>query len=131
MHEVLAPLFYAVSLDSIPDDGNENRDEYLYELCSETWIAADAWALFEMVMNGISKWYEWRETPTTLAGQFASPLSNHVQLDLANDGNGIRAYVAPVVHACNRIQSELLRTTDPRLWNHMESTGIEPQIYGM
>lgn len=131
MHEVLAPLYYAVSFDSIPDIDKEDSNRYLYELCSESWIAADAWALFEAVMNGISQWYEWRETPSTPPGQLTSPLSNHVQLNIASGRNGVQPYIAPIVHACNRIQSELLRTTDPRLWNHLQSAGIEPQIYGM
>lgn len=128
MHELLAPLYYAVDVDSLPDTVEESNFEMAVELCSQVWVAADAWVLFESVMRYGSRWYEWRERPLTQT--LASPLSNHVQIN--PDGQAqLKPYIAPIVQDCNEIQSTLLHTTDPLLWKHLESSGLEPQIYGM
>ncbi len=60
MHELLAPLYYAVDYDSLPDTPDPDD---LAELCARTWVAADAWALFDRVMVGAGQWFEWREAP--------------------------------------------------------------------
>lgn len=127
MHELLAPLYYAVDYDSVSDDV---EDPELRELCSRTWVAADAWALFSSIMHGVSRWYEWRESDDVEGIGKPSPLANHVQLN--PDGKiDLKPYVAPIVQVCNHIQDTLLRTVDPLLWKKMQAAGIEPQIYGM
>ena len=125
MHEILAPLYFSVDHDSIPQDANLGTPE-LRELCSRLWVAADAWALFNHVMRGLSKCYEWREPPK----DSLSPLASHVHLSVPHTVE-IKPYVAPIVEICSQIQSELLRLTDPLLWKNMQAAGIEPQIYGM
>lgn len=133
MHELLAPLYYAVDYDSMLDNSNSLlEDPEIYEMCSRTWVAADAWALFLSVMHGVSRWYEWRESEdndNTGVGT-TSPLANHVQLNPDGKVN-LKPYVAPIVQACNHIQGTLLKTVDPLLWKKMQAAGIEPQIYGM
>lgn len=131
MHELLAPLYYAVDYDSIPEGTSSTLDSDLVETCSRTWVAADAWALFLAVMHGVSRWYEWRESDDTSGvGASTSPLANQVQLN--SDGKvNLKPYVAPIVQACNHIQGNLLRTVDPLLWKKLQDAGIEPQIYGM
>lgn len=125
MHELLAPLYYVVHSDSL--DTVDQEDPYLHEICASPWVSADAWALFVAVMRGVSRWYEWQEAAP--GENPASPLSGH--LEISNVKAELKPYVAPIVQACNRIQSTLLKSTDPNLWKHMQSTGIEPQIYGM
>ncbi|CCM05040.1 uncharacterized protein FIBRA_07242 [Fibroporia radiculosa] len=125
MHELLAPLFYAVDYDSI-DDATELGDSTVKEFCSRSWLAADAWALFGTVMAGVSKWYEWQDTEPVVN---TTALASHVHLSVPSDG--ARPYVAPIVQACNRIQSTYLKSVDPELWKSMQSAGIEPQIYGI
>lgn len=129
MHELLAPLYYAVDYDSISDNTNlENSD--LKEMCSRTWVAADAWVLFLSVMHGVSPWYEWREGEEHALAAKPSPFPNHVQLN--PDGKmDLKPYVAPIVQVCDHLQGTLLRTIDPVLWKKMHAAGIEPQIYGM
>lgn len=120
MHELLAPILYAVDYDSRQD--GELDDPTLAEYCSRAWVAADSYALFLAVMNGVGRWYEWREGTK-------SSLSTHGQ---ARDGRvDLKQYVAPIVEACNRLQSRYLKSVDPDLWRCMETAGIEPQIYGM
>lgn len=122
MHELLAPLYYAVDVDSFADSA---QSDTLTEICSRSWIAADAWVLFESVMRYASRWYEWRERPSTQS--LPSPLSTHVQIN--PDGQAqLKPYIAPIVQDCNQIQSTLLRSADPLLWKHLQSSGLEPQV---
>ena len=132
MHELLAPLYYAVHQDAISENEIQDpRYKDLEELCSADFIAADAWGLFKLVMNGVSKWYEWRETESerSSATNSLTPFPNHGSIAIGQ--NDVRPYVAPIVQACNHIQSTLLRACDPVLWQHIQKAGIEPQIYGM
>jgi TBC1 domain family protein 5 len=130
MHELLAPLYYAVDYDSIEDGDPALDDLTIREVCSRQWVAADAWALFDSVMRGVERWYEWREAPLASRNS-VSPLATHVNLNIPDGRVDIKSYVAPIVQACHHIQSKLLRTVDPLLWKHMQAAGIEPQIYGM
>ncbi|KAL1707767.1 rab-GTPase-TBC domain-containing protein [Schizophyllum commune] len=123
MHELLAPIYYAVDFDALSEDEPvTTEDATLRELCSRTWVAADAWALFSAVMRGASQWYEWREP---------SLPSLPIQSTSTNGKLELKPYVSPVVLACNRIQSTLLRSIDPLLWGKVQGAGIEPQIYGI
>jgi TBC1 domain family protein 5 len=150
MHELLAPLYYAVAFDAVVEDqeGKDvNTEASLKELCSSLWVAADAWALFQAVMQGVSRWYEWQEDHSSSFGARAnstdavsgnehggrrSPLHAHVRFDVREgQQDGMKPYVAPVVQACNTIQGTFLRMTDMQLYNAMKGTGLEPQIYGM
>lgn len=125
MHELLAPLYYAVDYDSLSDDAD--TDSATKEFCSRAWVAADAWLLFDAVMKGAGRWYEWQEgKPRADPG----PLPSHVQLNVSGDTR-VKAYIAPIVEDCNRVQSVLLKGVDPELWKAMQTAGIEPQIYGM
>ncbi|OSX64831.1 hypothetical protein POSPLADRAFT_1123881, partial [Postia placenta MAD-698-R-SB12] len=128
MHELLASLYYATDFDSVDEDSSSLDDAAVKEFCSRAWVAADAWALFASVMRGVERWYEWQEPRTVVE---KTPLASHVQLKVSSGSAGVKPYVAPIVGACNRIQSVLLKSVDPELWKSMQSAGIEPQIYGI
>jgi TBC1 domain family protein 5 len=123
MHELLALLYYACDFDSISEEQAarlKNRD--LGVLLSRAWVTADAYTLFLAVMRGVGRWYEWREPPASLLK--GPPPSN--------PGPGkVQPYVAPIVEACNRIQSTYLKSVDPDLWKHLQASTIEAQLYGM
>ncbi|PPR03533.1 hypothetical protein CVT24_007019 [Panaeolus cyanescens] len=123
MHEILAPLYLATHYDAISEPESTSVVSDLAEICSSNYIAADAWSLFMNIMNNISRWYEWREPPTKTNG------SNFVIIPEGQ--SGMQPYVAPIVQACNYIQSQLLQKCDPILWQSIQKTGIEPQIYGI
>jgi TBC1 domain family protein 5 len=140
MHELLAPLYHAVAYDAILEEQEGiaiNADTVLKELCSSVWVAADAWALFEAIMRGVSRWYEWQEPSMTAVltngpGGRSSPLHAHVRFDVKEGlQDGLKPYVTPIVQTCNTIQGTLLRKTDPQLYKAVQGTGLEPQIYGM
>lgn len=115
MHELLAPLYYAIDYDSLPAEDVPEVDSALQELCARRWIAADAWTLFDHVMRSASRWYEWREDEPLPgpAGQVTQPR------------------IAPIIIACNQIQHEMLRRVDPALHARLQTEGIEPQIFGI
>jgi TBC1 domain family protein 5 len=132
MHEILAPLYQAVDFDSTTEDENISvEDSGLLEICSRLWVAADAWMLFDAVMRGISKWYEWREPLPALSPISSPPVTPRGLPSHSDSQVDIKPYVVPIVETCDRIQSHILRTTDPLLYKHMQAVGIEPQIYGM
>jgi TBC1 domain family protein 5 len=116
MHELLAPIFYAVDFDSLDTSPSSTSNLELAELCDRQWIAADAWALFIAVMANASEWYEWREPAVS------APANGQVE---------IKAYIAPIVGVCNRIHGDFLRVVDPLLYSKLQESDIEPQIYGM
>lgn len=119
MHELLAPVYYAVDYDSTANDATSPSDEFVFrEICSRTWIAADSWALFCAMMNGISKWYEWREPSS-------------VETSSARGQVNFKPYMSPITLACNHIQNSLLKSVDPILHGVLQNSGIEPQIYGL
>ncbi|KDQ06749.1 hypothetical protein BOTBODRAFT_621649 [Botryobasidium botryosum FD-172 SS1] len=141
MHELLAPLLYAIDYDSLPPAPSTSStssssstpstpfastsldhlspsapDPELAELCDRTWIAADAWALFGELMHEVGPWYEWREPPPPAASEVEGEMT---------------PYVAPIVSVCNKLQSTDLKAVDPLLWSKMREVGVEPQIYGI
>ncbi|KAF9246227.1 hypothetical protein BU15DRAFT_85032 [Melanogaster broomeanus] len=118
MHELLAPLFYAIDFDSIAESPESSGlDPLFLELCSRSWVAADSWAMFSAMMRGISHWYEWRE-PDPL------PSSSHGPMNL-------KPYTSPIIQTCKIIQGTLLKSVDPVLHDAMHSAGLEPQLYGL
>ena len=80
-------------------------------------------------MAGVHDWYEWREpTPESLP----PPLRSQFRYGAStSEGEGMKPFVAPIVLACQRLQSDFLRTADPVLCGSMQNAGVEPQIYGM
>ncbi|KAK1232957.1 hypothetical protein PQX77_003871 [Marasmius sp. AFHP31] len=128
MHELLAPIYFALAYDSTAGESLESSAGR--EICARAWVAADAWTLFECIMKSVSVWYEWREATAT-SPNLPSPLSHHVNLNVQSGQAEIKPYVAPIIQACNRVQSTLLKSVDPILWRQIQSTGIEPQIYGI
>ena len=121
MHELLAPIYYAIDFDSLPD--TSESDDFS-ELCARRWVAADAWVLFDRIMSGAGQWYEWRESPQRQVPAVAGLV--HL------NGKGYTdPHVTPILHACNRVQGDLLKSVDPVLWGRLQAEGIEPQMYGM
>ena len=126
MHELLAPIYHAVDFDSL--NRSDIQIENLADLCAREWVTADAWALFARIMEDMGTWYEWREpTPPTLP----APLNAQYRHGTPEPTGQVTTYVAPIVLACQKLQSQMLKATDPLLWNSMQKAGVEPQIYGM
>ncbi|KAG8771744.1 hypothetical protein FRC12_003438 [Ceratobasidium sp. 428] len=114
MHELLAPILWALDYDSLEAKGEGDEAE-MREFVSREYIPADAWALFSRIMDGAREWYEWRE-PTPSTGTAISTQT---------------PWVAPINALCAKIGGEYLRVCDPALYSRMNELGIEPQMYGI
>lgn len=126
MHELLAPVLYTLDFDSV--DPLESNDADLTVLCNRTWVAADAWAIFGVIMEGVNGWYEWREPPPP---SLPSPLKSQFRHGGPQGPVDTKPYVAPIVLACQQLQADFLKSSDPVLWKSLQKSGVEPQIYGM
>lgn len=126
MHEILSPIYHAIDFDSLAK-GDVQRDA-LSDLCAREWVAADAWALFARVMEGMETWYEWREpSPPSLP----APLNAQYRHGGPEPQGQVTTYVAPIVLQCQKLQAQMLKSVDPLLWSSLQKSGVEPQIYGM
>ncbi|CAE6520245.1 unnamed protein product [Rhizoctonia solani] len=113
MHELLAPVLWALDYDSLDGNG-EDQDADMYDFLSRDFVPADAWAIFSRIMEGVGSWYEWREPkPVATGGPPPTP------------------WVAPVNEICSKIGGEYLAACDPALGARMGELGIEPQMYGI
>ncbi|KAG9123441.1 hypothetical protein FRC07_014943 [Ceratobasidium sp. 392] len=114
MHELLAPILWALDYDSLEGKA-EGEEAELKEFVSREYVPADAWALFSRIMGGAGAWYEWREpTPST-----------------ATTASTQTPWVAPINTLCNKIGNEYLKVCDPALATRLDELGIEPQMYGI
>ncbi|KAL0074506.1 rab-GTPase-TBC domain-containing protein [Phycomyces blakesleeanus] len=108
MHELLAPLYWIIDKDSI--DLSENGDDL-------TSVSEPATKIMMQVLN-----------------------STYVEHDAYLLFERMMKYAKPWYEfnddvpsrpACRRIQHEYLQAIDPPLYKHLESFGIEPQLYGI
>ncbi|KAH7340523.1 rab-GTPase-TBC domain-containing protein [Rhizoctonia solani] len=113
MHELLAPVLWALDYDSLDGKG-EGQDAEMYEFLSRDYVPADAWVIFSRMMEGVSAWYEWQEPKPAVTG-----------------GPPPAPWVAPINEICSKIGGEYLAACDPALSGRMSELGIEPQMYGI
>src|SRR2546421_4604956 len=108
MHELLAPILWAVDCDAIDPgslqhapkgQGTENEDMML-EILDAAFVEHDAFSLFCALMQTTKAFYEVGDSKTS-----------------------------PVVSRSRRIHEELLAAVDPELEHHLGSIEILPQIY--
>lgn len=56
MHELLASIYLVVDSDSLDRWTSSVQENDILDICDRTWVAADAWALFEVMMQGMNTW---------------------------------------------------------------------------
>ncbi|BFZ63821.1 hypothetical protein YB2330_004953 [Saitoella coloradoensis] len=104
MHELLAPILFAVQGDAIPppsSSSSSDQHDILHYICSETHIEADTYTLFSRLMEHAKSYYlTTSSTPEIIA-------------------------------TTNNIQNKLLPILDPDLHHHLTTLQIEPQIWGI
>lgn len=81
--------------------------EYLRILLDQDEIEADAYALFDAVMQGMKRWYEWRPS-----------------------GEDATSSPAPILTKSSAIMA-LLTRVDPLLSKHLDTLGIQPQLFAL
>lgn len=78
-------------------------------------LEADAFWLFDAVMNGLERFYEHR---TVNSGGRRS----------SGGGGGGDGLDSPVVEMCKRLQGSRMREVDPELQKHLADLDISPQV---
>ncbi|CAE6482124.1 unnamed protein product [Rhizoctonia solani] len=149
MHELLAPVLWALDYDSLDGKG-EGQDVEMYEFLSRDYVPADAWAIFSRIMEGVGSWYEWQEPKPAAVGlvtggpppiPWVAPINETcskiggeylaASVGLVTGGPPPIPWVAPINETCSKIGGEYLAACDPALSGRMSEIGIEPQMYGI
>lgn len=106
MHELLAPVLWAVDRDAIDvkiAEQSSSGDDELLQLLDGSYVEHDSFALFCTVMQTARIYYE--------------------------HGGGGHTEPIPVVTRCQHIQDDLLMSVDPELADHLQALEILPQIF--
>ncbi|KAJ6137877.1 hypothetical protein N7471_004363 [Penicillium samsonianum] len=113
MHELLAPILWAVDRDSVKPhpgglNGNKDKSEGLMlKLLDAQYVEHDSFTLFLSVMQTARIYYEHGETR-----------SANGQMD-----------VIPIVDRCHYLHKEALAIIDHELSEHLEAVDVLPQIF--
>ncbi|KGO76538.1 hypothetical protein PITC_088170 [Penicillium italicum] len=113
MHELLAPILWAVDRDSVKPhpgglDANKDKSEGLMlKLLDPQFVEHDSFTLFLSVMQTARIYYEHGETR-----------SANGQMD-----------VIPIVDRCHYLHKEALMVVDHELAEHLEAVDVLPQIF--
>lgn len=130
MHELLAPLYYVVSLDREKFTKTKTFAQCINlqskfeatmpaELFSPSNLEADVFALFEALMECMSDWYRHPANTRT------RKKSEHPWRK-PNDESGNK-----IVEKLSHIQETLLKRHDPDLYTRLDKLEIYPQLYGI
>ncbi|KAJ5338133.1 hypothetical protein N7452_004861 [Penicillium brevicompactum] len=113
MHELLAPILWAVDRDSINtksgeiDATQEHRDGLMLKLLDPRFVEHDSFTLFLSVMQTARTYYEHGETRSV-----------NGQMD-----------TIPIVERCQYLHKEALTIIDHELAEHLEAVEVLPQIF--
>ncbi|KAJ5551503.1 hypothetical protein N7535_000551 [Penicillium sp. DV-2018c] len=111
MHELLAPLLWAVDRDSVnphSSDGTEViSEDLMLKLLDHQFVEHDAFTLFLSVMQTARTYYEHSETRAA-----------NGQID-----------AIPIVDRCQYLHKEALAIIDHELADHLEAIEVLPQIF--
>jgi TBC1 domain family protein 5 len=111
MHELLAPILWAVDRDSVKPQAagsnEENGEELMLKLLDTQFVEHDSFTLFLSAMQTARIYYEHGETRSASG-----------QMD-----------VIPIVERCHYLHKEALTIIDHELAEHLEAVDVLPQIF--
>ncbi|KAK9354049.1 rab-GTPase-TBC domain-containing protein [Lipomyces doorenjongii] len=112
MHELLAPIFWVISRDSLKAPADiAGSDKLMYDTLSEEYVEHDSFTLFNFIMQNAWEWY-------AAEGKVKGPSENG-------------RVTPPIVVKARKIQEHYLRRIDPELERHLRVLGVEPQLWGI
>lgn len=115
MHEVLAPLLWVVSRDSIDPtthgdlEKSTDAEDLILVSCDANHVEHDTFTLFCIVMQTVKSFYE---------------LDNSDAMT-----SSIPSSSSPIVERSKRIHERLLRQADLELAEHLSAIEVLPQIF--
>ncbi|KAI9300815.1 rab-GTPase-TBC domain-containing protein, partial [Cunninghamella echinulata] len=140
MHELLAPFYWIIateSLEGVPEEdlnqfkSPDSTNEIMAQVLDPQYIEHDAYLLFDKLMTYAKPWYEYNNTVQSDSNKKTAHRLSKSSSEVIGNTPQIPANLNPVVGVCQRIHYQLLHTADPPLYKHLESFGIEPQLYGI
>ncbi|PWN53873.1 hypothetical protein IE53DRAFT_338113 [Violaceomyces palustris] len=136
MHELAAAIWLVRQRDSLPSSAQggirprskdagrpiqiEDQDQLVAHVLGEHWIEHDTFTMFASLMQNARSWFVWKQTESK-----PKPPTNPL---LPSSPAALEPM--PITIKCERIR-EILRTADPSLAQHMDSLGIEPQLFAL
>lgn len=112
LHELLAPLLYALDFDSLP---STTTNSLPHLVLAREFVENDCWTLFSALMQSAVAFYDPR---------------NSIPIRIKNAAVG-EIYVQPVVALAGRIYDQHLQKIDPEVYFALEKMEIEPQLFGV
>lgn len=115
MHEVLAPILWVISRDSIDPESlgdlkeQTRLDDLIPVSFDVTFVEHDTFTLFCIIMQTVKSFYEMGSSDLTTA---SAPSSS-----------------SPIVERSKRIHEQLLRQADLELAEHLSAIEVLPQIF--
>ncbi|KAI5273903.1 RabGAP/TBC [Aureobasidium subglaciale] len=121
MHELLAPILWAVEKDAVSSkatDDSSADDKMLCHVFDSDFIEHDTFTLFGIVMQGAKSFYEQaaHKAPSKLTASTTKPTAT-----LEN----------PILTRIHRIFDEYLPHVDPTLARHLQDIDLIPQVFLM
>ncbi|GAA6021314.1 hypothetical protein JCM10207_002694 [Rhodosporidiobolus poonsookiae] len=123
MHELLAPLLWAVDYDSLPPSSDEESLPHL--VLARDWVEHDTWALFSALMKSAQVYYD--HTPSVSVSP--RPQSAFDRPSSSSSGSA-SSLVQPIVSIANHLHT-LLLNLDPPLHAAFTRLQVEPQLYAI
>ncbi|SNX84456.1 related to molybdenum cofactor biosynthetic protein [Melanopsichium pennsylvanicum] len=118
------------SCDSSHASTRASADAPFQHALADVFIEHDVYALYCALMQSAKSWYAWRDSPSAAADSAPSSSPSTSARPLPNSRNSPEGprHPLPIVAKCEYIL-ELLRHIDPALAQHLQSLGIEPQLF--
>ncbi|KAJ1658859.1 hypothetical protein IWQ61_001979 [Dispira simplex] len=156
MHELLAPLWKVIEeervdlshteawtkdpLDTPNDRSTPSTEEAVLQALDDRFTEHDTFTLFCQLMRTAQPWFEINDVAqnasarlqrrggasTTVVGRHGRMVESLKHLKIAE-----LSRATPILARCNNIYHGLLKTVDPEYYQHLESVGMEPQLFGM
>lgn len=120
MHELLAPLVYALEQDSVDTGaigGKPQTDDLMLRVLDKAFIEHDAYVLFSKLMEQAQSFYELTDGSTQ---------SQH-----ATEPAILSEQQSAIVNRSKYIHEICLQKVDPELASHLTNIEILPQIFLM
>lgn len=122
MHEVLAPILWAVEEDAIEYDSQNSAgsesDLIMKEILDRSYIEHDAFTILSLIMRSAKSFYELGEPDKRSS---ASSTASGTQQQGAS----------PIVERSKQIHEVYLARLDPELAKHLTDIEVLPQIFLM
>jgi TBC1 domain family protein 5 len=118
MHELLAPVLWAVERDSVEISGRvpEGNSAVIQSVLDSRFIEHDTFTLFGMIMQTAKTFYD-------------PSVDRVVQRGSKGSKSRTAENESPILIRCRRIFGDLLPRVDPGLATHLEELDITPQIF--